>query len=152
MSGINKVILVGNVGQDPETRAFPSGGSVTNATLATSESWKDKNSGEQKERTEWHRLVFFNRLAEVAGEYLKKGSKIYVEGQLRTRQWEKDGQKHYTTEIVCREMQMLDSRQDQQGSQGNANGGGNASQPPAGGVGGGVPADFDDDIPFAAWK
>jgi single-strand DNA-binding protein len=109
--GINKVILIGNLGQDPETRYMPSGGAVTNVTLATSESWKDKNSGEQQERTEWHRVVFFNRLGEIAGEYLKKGSKVYVEGSLRTRKWQgQDGQDRYTTEIVANEMQMLDSR------------------------------------------
>lgn len=141
--GINKVILIGNVGQDPETRALPGGGSVTNVTLATSESWKDKNTGEQKDRTEWHRLVFFRRLAEIAGEYLKKGSKIYVEGKLQTRQWEKDGQKHHTTEIVVDQMQMLDSRGT--GSQDNA--GGNASPPPSGGFGP-PPDDLEDQIPF----
>lgn len=108
--GINKVILIGNLGQDPDTRYLPSGGAVANVSLATSESWKDKQSGEQKERTEWHRVVFFNRLAEIAGEYLKKGSKVYIEGSLRTREWEKDGVKRYTTEIVASEMQMLDSR------------------------------------------
>ena len=112
--GVNKVILVGNCGQDPDTRYMPSGGAVTNVSLATSESWKDK-SGEQQERTEWHRIVFFNRLAEIAGEYLKRGSKIYVEGALRTRKWQdKDsGQDRYTTEIVANEMQMLDSRSGQ---------------------------------------
>ncbi|MDC9720697.1 MAG: single-stranded DNA-binding protein [Gammaproteobacteria bacterium] len=109
--GVNKVILVGNVGGDPETRYMPSGGAVTNLTLATSESWKDKQTGQPQERTEWHRVVFFNRLAEIAGEYVRKGSKIYVEGSLRTRQWEQDGVKRYTTEIVASEMQMLDSRQ-----------------------------------------
>ena len=110
--GINKVILVGNLGNDPETKAMPSGGSVTNITLATSESWKDKTTGQQQERTEWHRVVFFNRLAEIAGEYLKKGSKVYVEGSLRTRKWQdKDGKDQYTTEIVASEMQMLDGRQ-----------------------------------------
>jgi single-strand DNA-binding protein len=109
--GVNKVILVGNMGQDPETRYLPSGGAVTNITLATSESWKDKTSGQQQERTEWHRVVFFNRLGEIAGEYLRKGSKVYVEGSLRTRKWQgKDGQDRYTTEIVASEMQMLDSR------------------------------------------
>ena len=91
--GINKVILVGNLGRDPETRYLPSGGAVTNVSLATSRSWKDRDSGEQKEKTEWHRIVFFNRLAEIAGEYLKRGSKVYVEGELRTREWEKEGQK-----------------------------------------------------------
>ncbi|MEH6358934.1 MAG: single-stranded DNA-binding protein [Pseudomonadales bacterium] len=109
--GVNKVILVGNMGQDPETRYLPSGGAVTNITLATSETWKDKTSGQQQERTEWHRVVFFNRLGEIAGEYLRKGSKVYIEGSLRTRKWQgKDGQDRYTTEIVASEMQMLDSR------------------------------------------
>ena len=153
--GINRVILIGNVGQDPETRALPSGGPVTNVTLATTESWKDKNTGEQEERTEWSRLVFFNRLAEIAGEYLKKGSKIYVEDQLRTRQWEREGQKHYTTEIVAREMQMLDSRNTDAGARAAEGSPGMAPENNAhqsGGVGGGMPADFDDDIPFAAWK
>ena len=109
--GINKVILVGNLGNDPEHRVLPSGGGVTNISLATSESWKDKTSGEQKERTEWHRVVFFNRLSEIAAEYLRKGSKVYVEGTLRTRKWQdQSGQDRYTTEIVGAEMQMLDSR------------------------------------------
>ena len=108
--GINKVILIGNLGRDPETRYLPSGGAVTNITVATSESWKDKQSGQTQERTEWHKVVFFNRLAEIAGEYLKKGTKVYIEGSLRTRSYDKDGQKHYTTEIVANEMQMLDSR------------------------------------------
>ena len=110
--GINKVIIVGNCGQDPETRYMPSGGAVTNLSLATTESWKDKNTGQQQERTEWHRVVFFNRLAEIAGEYVKRGSKIYVEGSLRTRKWQDrdSGQDRYTTEIVANEMQMLDSK------------------------------------------
>lgn len=109
--GINKVILIGNLGKDPETRYLPSGGAVTNLTLATSETWKDKQSGQQQERTEWHRVVFFNRLAEIAAEYLKKGSKVYIEGSLRTRKWQgQDGQDRYTTEIVASEMQMLDGR------------------------------------------
>ncbi|MEC7455545.1 MAG: single-stranded DNA-binding protein [Pseudomonadota bacterium] len=110
--GVNKVILVGNCGQDPETRVIPStGASVTNLSLATSESWKDKVTGDQQERTEWHRVVFFNRLAEIAGEYVRKGSKLYIEGSLRTRKWQgQDGQDRYTTEIVGSEMQMLDSR------------------------------------------
>lgn len=109
--GINKVILVGNLGGDPEVRYMPSGNAVTNVTLATSDTWKDKQSGQQQERTEWHRVVFFNRLAEIAGEYLRKGSKVYVEGSLRTRKWQgQDGQDRYTTEIVASEMQMLDSR------------------------------------------
>ena len=110
--GVNKVILVGNCGQDPETRVIPStGASVTNLSVATSESWKDKVTGDQQERTEWHKVVFFNRLAEIAGEYVRKGSKLYIEGSLRTRKWQgQDGQDRYTTEIVGSEMQMLDSR------------------------------------------
>lgn len=110
--GINKVIIVGNCGQDPETRYTPSGGAVTNVSIATSEAWKDKSSGQQQERTEWHRVVFFNKLAEIAGEYLKRGSKVYVEGALRTRKWQdkESGQDRYSTEIVANEMQMLDSR------------------------------------------
>lgn len=114
--GINKVILIGNCGQDPETRYMPSGGAVTNVSVATSESWKDKQTGQPQERTEWHRVVFFNRLGEIAGEYLKKGSKVYIEGSLRTRKWQgQDGQDRYTTEIVANEMQMLDSRGGQGG-------------------------------------
>lgn len=109
--GINKVILVGNCGQDPETRFSGSGAAITNISIATSETWKDKQTGQPQERTEWHRVVFFNRLGEIAGEYLKKGSKVYVEGSLRTRKWQdKEGQDRYTTEIVGNEMQMLDSR------------------------------------------
>lgn len=109
--GINKAILIGNLGADPEVRYMPNGGAVTNITLATSEVWKDKQSGEQHDRTEWHRVVFFNRLAEIAGEYLKKGSKIYVEGRIQTRKWQdKNGQDRYTTEIIANEMQILDSR------------------------------------------
>jgi single-strand DNA-binding protein len=110
--GINKVILVGNLGQDPEVSILPSGGSVANITLATSESWKDKATGEPVERTEWHRVVFFNRLAEVTGEYLKKGSKVYIEGKLQTRKWQDktSGEDRFTTEVVGNEMQMLDSR------------------------------------------
>ena len=112
--GVNKVILVGNVGQDPEVRHMPSGGAVTNLSVATSESWKDKNTGERVDRTEWHRVVFFNRLGEIAGEYLKRGKKVYIEGSLRTRKWQdKEGQDRYTTEIVANEMQMLDSRGDE---------------------------------------
>ena len=151
--GINKVILVGNLGRDPETRYMPSGGAVTNVSIATSKGWKDRDSGEQKERTEWHRIVFFNKLAEIAGEYLKRGSKVYIEGELRTRDWEKDGQKHYTTEVVASEMQMLDSR-GEMGGGGSSSGGSGGSQ----GGGGSSPAgddfgpppsdDFDDDIPF----
>lgn len=109
--GVNKVILVGNLGGDPEVRYMPRGGAVTNITIATSETWKDKQSGQQQERTEWHRVVFFNRLAEVAGEYLKKGSQVYIEGSLRTRKWQdSNGQDKYTTEVVAAEMQMMGSR------------------------------------------
>src|SRR5210317_535885 len=109
--GINKVILVGNLGQDPETRYMPSGAAVTNFTVATNESWKDKQTGEQKDRTEWHRVAMFNRLAEIAAEYLRKGSQVYIEGKLRTRKWQgQDGQDRYTTEIIADEMQMLGGR------------------------------------------
>lgn len=109
--GINKVILIGNLGRDPELRYMPSGGAVVNVTLATSENWKDKSSGEAKERTEWHNVVFFNKLAEIVAQYLKKGSRVYVEGSLRTRKWQdKDGQDRYTTEVVANDMQMLDTR------------------------------------------
>ena len=150
--GVNKVILIGNLGADPETRFMPSGGAVTNIRLATSESWKDKQSGQMQERTEWHRVVFFNKLAEIAGEYLKKGSKVYVEGSLRTRKWQgQDGQDRYSTEIVADQMQMLDGR----GDSGASYDGGQdqRSQAPAAGAGnqGGYSApadDFDDDIPF----
>jgi single-strand DNA-binding protein len=108
--GVNLVILVGNVGQDPETRYLPNGGAVTNLSIATSETWKDKNSGETQERTDWHRVVFYQKLAEIVAEYVRKGSKLYVEGRLQTRSWEKDGQKFYATEIIANEMQMLDSK------------------------------------------
>lgn len=109
--GINKVILVGNCGKDPETRYMPSGGAVTNISIATSESWKDKQTGEQKERTEWHNVVFFGRLGEIAGEYLRKGSQVYVEGSLRTEKWQdKNGNDRYTTKIIASEMQMLGGR------------------------------------------
>lgn len=146
--GINKVILVGNLGRDPETRYMPSGGAVTNVSIATSKSWRDRDSGEQKERTEWHRVVFFNRLAEIANEYLKRGSKVYVEGELRTREWEREGQKHYTTEIVANEMQMLDSRGE--GGMGALGGGGSAPSRSQQSDDFGPPPsdDFDDDIPF----
>jgi len=109
--GVNKVILIGNLGQDPEVRYMPNGGAVCNITVATSETWKDKNTGENQEKTEWHRVVMFRRLAEIAGEYLKKGSKVYLEGRLQTRKWQdQQGQDRYTTEIVADQMQMLDSR------------------------------------------
>ena len=158
--GINKVIIVGNCGQDPETRYMPSGGAVTNLSLATTESWKDKNTGQQQERTEWHRVVFFNRLAEIAGEYVKRGSKIYVEGSLRTRKWQdKDtGQDRYTTEIVANEMQMLDSKGSSAGdvsaSQPNPSSSlsvekSRSSQNPSTNTNNSSNlSDFDDDIPF----
>ncbi len=150
--GINKVILIGNLGADPEVRYMPSGSAVATVSLATSESWKDKQSGEMQERTEWHRISFFNRLAEIAGEYLRKGSKIYVEGSLRTRKWQdKNGADRYTTEIIANSMQMLDSR----GGSGGAGAGGNMPQYNAAddmpmGEPSAVasPNDFDDDIPF----
>lgn len=153
--GINKVILIGNLGADPETRYMPSGGAVTNIRLATSETWKDKQSGEQKERTEWHNVVFFNRLAEIAGEYLRKGSKVYVEGSLRTRKWQgQDGQDRYTTEIVANEMQMLDSR-GMGGEQARSGAGGGYQQRSQESAAAPAPEmapsgldNFDDDIPF----
>jgi single-strand DNA-binding protein len=175
--GINKVILIGNLGADPEVRYMPNGNAVTNVNLATSESWKDKQSGQMQERTEWHRVVFFNRLAEIAGEYLRKGSKVYIEGSLRTRKWQgQDGQDRYTTEIVASEMQMLDSRGGEgvgQGGYSQSSQAGHSAQ--AGDMGYGQPQpqysqapqqprqqpvqqpqqqpapgfdDFDDDIPF----
>jgi single-strand DNA-binding protein len=176
--GINKVILIGNLGADPETRAMPSGMTVANIRVATSESWKDKQSGENKERTEWHNVAMFGRLGEIAGEYLKKGSKVYIEGSLRTRKWQdKQGNDRYTTEVIANEMQMLDSRGgggmgggagggggDYGGGGGGGGGGRGRQQPPAGddfdqggpppGGGGGGGGDkggggeFDDDIPF----
>ncbi|MGC8213247.1 single-stranded DNA-binding protein [Ralstonia pseudosolanacearum] len=121
MASVNKVIIVGNLGADPETRYMPSGDAVTNIRVATTDRFKDKGSGEMRESTEWHRISFFGRLAEVAGEYLKKGSQVYVEGRLKTRQWEKDGQKQYSTEIVAEQMQMLGGRQ---GTGGEGGGGG----------------------------
>ena len=121
--GVNKVILIGNLGKDPELKSFPNGDAYCNITLATSESWNDKQSGEKKERTEWHNLVFTRKLAEIVGQYLKKGSKIYVEGSLRTRKWEKDGIDRYTTEIQVQDMQMLDGR-------GGASSGDDYSPPP----------------------
>ena len=153
--GINKVIIVGNVGGDPETRYMPSGSAVTNLTVATNESWKDKQTGEQKERTEWHRVAMFNRLAEIAAEYLRKGSQVYIEGKLRTRKWQdKSGQDRYTTEIIADEMQMLGGR----GGSSSSSGGGNFDGGQGGGQSGGQsggnappqpgPDDFDDDIPF----
>ena len=132
--GINKVILVGNLGNDPEVRYGANGAAIANITVATSDSWKDKNTGEQVEKTEWHRVVGFNRVGEIMGEYLKKGSKVYIEGKLQTRKWQdKDGQDRYTTEIVANEMQMLDGKGDNSAPQ-------PAPQQRA--------PDFDDDIPF----
>ena len=148
--GINKVILIGNLGADPETRSMPSGMNVSNLRIATSESWKDKQSGKQKERTEWHSVVLFGRLGEIAAEYLRKGSQVYIEGSLRTRKWQdKEGRDRYTTEIVASEMQMMGGRGG--GSGGGAGGGGEmrerSSAPEAAPAGAG-PTDFDDDIPF----
>ncbi len=143
--GINKVILVGNLGADPETRYMPSGSAVTNLSVATSESWKDKQSGEQKDRTEWHKVVMFDRLAEIAAEYLRKGSQVYIEGKLQTRKWQdRDGNDRWTTEVRANEMQMLGGR----GGGGSAPMGSDSrpassSTPPQPG-----PDDFDDDIPF----
>ena len=130
--GINKVIVLGNLGQDPETRYMPNGNAVTNISIATSESWQDKQSGQTQERTEWHRVVFFNRLAEIAGEYLRKGSKVYIEGGLRTNKWQdQSGNDRYTTEIVASDMQMLDSRGDNQQGGMNSNAGGYDQMPEA---------------------
>ncbi len=156
--GINKVILIGNLGQDPEVKFMPNGNAVTNVTVATSESWKDKNTGEQVDKTEWHRVVFFRRLAEIAGEYLKKGSKVYIEGKLQTRKWQdQSGNDRYTTEIVANEMQMLDSRGGGGGdfkpkpsssqASNNQSSGQSSNQAPATSPAGGFD-DFDDDIPF----
>ncbi|NUU03113.1 single-stranded DNA-binding protein [Herbaspirillum robiniae] len=176
MASVNKVIIVGNLGRDPETRYMPNGEAVTNIAVATTESWKDKNSGEKKELTEWHRITFYRKLAEIAGQYLKKGSQIYVEGRLQTRKWQdKEGVERYTTEIIADTMQMLGSRQGgggggsmDEGSYGGGGGGGygggaprqNAGGGGGGGMGGGGGAprqqpaqrpasNFeDDDIPF----
>jgi single-strand DNA-binding protein len=153
--GINKVIIVGNLGGDPETRYMPSGSAVTNITVATNESWKDKQTGEQKDRTEWHKVAMFDRLAEIAAEYLRKGSQVYIEGKLRTRKWQgKDGQDRYTTEIIANEMQMLGGRGGAGGGGGSFGGGGGDQQGGGQQGGGGSappqpgPDDFDDDIPF----
>ena len=149
--GVNKVILVGNLGNDPEVRYMPNGNAVANVSLATSDTWKDKSTGEQQEKTEWHRVVFFNRLAEIVEQYVKKGTKLYVEGRLQTRSWEQDGVKRYSTEVVANEMQMLDSRggvsQDCSDSQIAAAPAAQSSQQQAA-----APPqnfdNFDDDIPF----
>lgn len=174
MAGVNKVILVGNLGRDPEVKYMPSGGAVTNFSVATSEQWKDKQTGERREKTEWHNVVMFNRLGEIAGEYLRKGSKVYIEGRLQTDKYEKNGMDMYSTKIVGDNMQMLDSRSGGQGGGAPQGGGGGYSQPQGGGSsqpqggaygggsnqGGGKPAqgggdqpppafdDFEDDIPF----
>ena len=159
--GINKVILIGNVGADPEVRYMPNGNAVTNLTLATSDSWKDKQSGQIQERTEWHRVSLFGKIAEIAGQYLVKGSKIYIEGRLQTREWEKDGVKRYTTEVVVDmggTLQMLDGRGDSEGGIGPAS----ATRPQQQNLQRSHPAssvqhdaqpapdydNFDDDIPF----
>jgi len=148
--GVNKVILVATVGKDPEVKYMPSGGAVVNLSAATNESWKDKQTGEKKERTEWHRLTFYNRLAEIVGEYVRKGSQLYIEGRLRTRDYEKDGQKHYVTEIMVDEMQMLGGRG--QGAEGSSQSAparpstGAARAPASEPAGGG--GCQDDDIPF----
>ncbi len=154
--GVNKVILVGNLGNDPETRYMPSGDAVTNISVATTESWKDKQTGEQKEKTEWHKVVMFRRLGEIAAEYLRKGSQVYIEGKLRTNKWkDRDGNDRYTTEIIADEMQMLGGRGGAGGGDYSSGGGSNKSSGGGSGQSGGgqnsppPPADdFDDDIPF----
>jgi single-strand DNA-binding protein len=166
MASVNKVIIVGNLGKDPEVRYSTSGAAICNITVATSRQWKDKASGEKREETEWHRVVFYDRLAEIAGEYLKKGRPVYVEGRLKTRKWQdKEGQDRYTTEIIAEEMQLLGSRESSSGGDtefsGGGGGGGGGGQrrssssvgAPAGGGGAGGGArknndEFDDDIPF----
>lgn len=157
--GVNKAILIGNLGRDPEIRYSPSGAAVANVNIATTESWKDKNTGEQQEKTEWHRIVFFGRLAEIVGEYLKKGSQVYVEGRLQTRKWQdKEGNDRWTTEIVANEMQMLGGRGGSGGGSGpedynqdagySGGGGGSSSSSSSSGSSSGPSDDFDDDIPF----
>jgi single-strand DNA-binding protein len=161
MASVNKVILIGNLGRDPEVRYAPSGSAICNVTIATSRQWKDKTSGEKQEETEWHRVVFYDRLAEIAGEYLKKGRPVYVEGRLKTRKWtDKDGVEKYTTEIVADQMQLLGSREgmgDGGGEGGGARSGAPAARPAGGSGGAAKPAaqksstgfdDMDDDIPF----
>jgi single-strand DNA-binding protein len=147
MSGVNKVILVGNCGNDPESRTMPNGNPVANVSIATSETWKDKNTGEKQEKTEWHRVIFFNKQAEVVNQYVKKGSKLYIEGRLQTRSWDQDGVKRYTTEIVASEFQFLDPAQSAGQSQSAPSSKPHQSaqqqgQPQA------APDNFDDDIPF----
>ena len=159
MASVNKVIIVGNLGKDPEVRYAPSGSAICNVTIATSRQWKDKTSGEKQEETEWHRVVFYDRLAEIAGEYLKKGKPVYVEGRLKTRKWtDKEGVEKYTTEIVAAEMQLLGGREGGGGSGGDDGGGQRsapAPRPAAGRPAASAPAksstgfdDMDDDIPF----
>ena len=149
MAGVNRVIILGNLGAEPETRHLPSGGAVTNVRIATSETWKDKNTGEKKEQTEWHRVIFFNRLAEIAGEYLRKGSKVYIEGALRTRKWQdKEGRDQYTTEIVAKEMQLLDSRQQDSAPRQERAPAPQRSPEPASNAGAGFEDWDDDQIPF----
>jgi single-strand DNA-binding protein len=144
--GVNKVILVGNLGKDPEVRYMPNGNAVANLTLATTESWKDKQTGDQQEKTEWHRIVMFRRLAEIAGEYLKKGSQVYIEGKLQTRKWQDNsGNDRYTTEIIADEMQMLGSRGGGSAGFADKSAPSRSSAPAAAET---APADFDDDIPF----
>jgi single-strand DNA-binding protein len=155
MASVNKVILVGNLGRDPEVRTFPDGGTICNVTIATSRQWKDKQTGERQEETEWHRVVFRDRLAEIAGEYLRKGRPVYVEGRLKTRKYtDKDGVEKYATEVVATEMQLLGSREGQGEGESRGGGGGYAPapRPAAGKPAAGKPAtafdDMDDDIPF----
>lgn len=141
--GINKVIIVGNLGADPDSRAMPSGNAVTNISVATSESWNDRETGEKQEKTEWHRVVFFNRLAEIAAQYLKKGSQVYVEGKLQTRKWEdKEGNERWTTEVVANQMQMLGDRMSKDMSNDNASSSQSSSDNDF------STDEFDDDIPF----
>jgi single-strand DNA-binding protein len=155
--GVNKAIIVGNLGRDPEVRYTANGSAVANVTVATSESWKDKQSGERQERTEWHRVVFFGRLAEIAEEYLKKGSQVYIEGSIRTQKWQdkESGQDRYTTEIVARDMQMLGSRggdssgaSDDDYSSAASSATASSATPSSGGGASGRDPDLDDDIPF----
>jgi len=167
MASVNKVILVGNLGRDPEVRYSPDGAAICNVSIATTSNWKDKNSGERREETEWHRVVFYNRLAEIAGEYLKKGRPVYVEGRLKTRKWQnKEGVDQYTTEVVADQMQMLGGRDGSDGGMGGGAGGSmggesqgaprasaparapQAQRPAAPAAGGANLADMDDDIPF----
>ena len=156
MASVNKVILVGRLGKDPEVRYLPDGGAVCNITLATSETWKDKNSGDKQEKTEWHRVTFYRKLAEIAGEYLKKGREVYVEGRLETRKWQdKEGKDRYTTEIIANEMQMLGGRpsggsesMDRETKAAPADAGGGGAKPAPNKGGGASFDDMDDDIPF----